>query len=145
MGREVGSWMRDVWQDAREFRHCRKASSGRDARWWGDHTCTMARRSIYTDETHGVVAGNGVKGGGLLLSRSFLLFTLSTVRCRARRSRCGNQQLESRVRENRQHGSEGGEAKAFPTPYHNVNRLLLSRPSARRIVEAVGEELVEIL
>src|SRR5271156_672565 len=38
MGREVGSWMRDVWQDAREFRHCRKASSGRDARWWGDHT-----------------------------------------------------------------------------------------------------------
>src|SRR5271169_4382508 len=57
-----------------------------------------------------------VKGGGSLLSRSFLLFTLSTVRYRARRPRCGNQQLESRVRENRQHGSEGGEAKAFPTP-----------------------------
>src|SRR5277367_1899344 len=63
MGREVGSWMRDVWQDAREFRHCRKASSGRDARWWDDHTCTMASRSIYTDRTHGVGAGNGVKGG----------------------------------------------------------------------------------
>src|SRR5271168_803130 len=116
MGREVGSWMRDVWQDAREFRHCRKASSGRDARWWDDHTCTMESRSIYTDGTHGVGAGNGVKGGGSLLSRSFLLFTLSTVRYRARRPRCGNQQLESRVRENRQHGSEGGEAKAFPTP-----------------------------
>jgi len=86
------------------------------ARWWGDHTCTMASRSIYTDGTHGVGAGNGVKGGGSLLSRSFLLFTLSTVRYRARRPRCGNQQLESRVRENRQHGSEGGEAKAFPTP-----------------------------
>ncbi len=28
----------------------------------------------------------------------------------------GNQRLESRVRENRTHGSEGGEAKAFPTP-----------------------------
>src|SRR5271154_4296071 len=61
MGREGGSWMRDVWQDAREFRHCRKVSSGRDARWWDDHTCTMASRSIYTDGTHGVGAGNGVK------------------------------------------------------------------------------------
>ena len=28
-----------------------------------------------------------------------------------------NQRLESRVRENRTHGSEGGEAKAFPIPY----------------------------
>jgi hypothetical protein len=27
-----------------------------------------------------------------------------------------NPQLESRVRENRSHGSEGGEATAFPTP-----------------------------
>ena len=27
-----------------------------------------------------------------------------------------NHQLESRVRENRTHGSEGGEARAFPTP-----------------------------
>src|SRR6202522_2958330 len=63
MGREVGSWMRDVWQDAREFRHCRKASSGRDARRWDDHTCTLASRSVYTDGTHGVGAGNGVKGG----------------------------------------------------------------------------------
>ena len=27
-----------------------------------------------------------------------------------------NQRLESRVRENRTHGSEGGEVKAFPTP-----------------------------
>src|SRR5271156_1322450 len=51
-----------------------------------------------------------------LLSRGFLLFTLSTVRYRARRPRCGNQRPESRVRENRQHGSEGGEARAFPTP-----------------------------
>src|ERR1700678_658570 len=116
MGREVGRWMQDVWQDAREFRHCRKASSGRDARWWDDHTCTLASRSVYTDGTHGVGAGNGVKGGGSLLSRSFLLFTLSTVRYRARRPRCGNQQLESRVRENRQHGSEGGEVQKPSLP-----------------------------
>ena len=54
--------MRDVWQDAREFRHCRKASSGRDARRWDDHPCTLASRSVYTDGTHGVGAGNGVKG-----------------------------------------------------------------------------------
>ena len=32
-----------------------------------------------------------------------------------------NQRLESRVRENRTHGSEGGEAKAFPTPYRGPN------------------------
>ena len=30
-----------------------------------------------------------------------------------------NHQLESRVRENRTHGSEGGEAKAFPTPINS--------------------------
>jgi hypothetical protein len=125
--------MRDVWQDARKFRHCRKASSGRDARWWGNHTCTMASRSIYTDGTHGVGAGNGVKGGGSLLSRSLLLFTLSTVRYRARRPRCGNQQLESRVRENRQHGSEGGEAKAFPTPITTLKDLILNDARALRV------------
>ena len=34
----------------------------------------------------------------------------------ASQSRCGNNRLESRVRENRTHGSEGGEAQAFPTP-----------------------------
>ena len=38
----------------------------------------------------------------------------------ARCPRCGNHRLESRVRENRQHGSEGGEAKAFPTPIGEV-------------------------
>ena len=31
-------------------------------------------------------------------------------------SRCGNHQLESRVRENRMHGSEGGEV-TLPDPY----------------------------
>ena len=46
----------------------------------------------------------------------FLTVHIIHGRYRARRPRCGNQQLESRVRENRQHGSEGGEAKAFPTP-----------------------------
>ena len=34
----------------------------------------------------------------------------------ARRSRSGNTRLKSRMRENRTYGSEGGEAKAFPTP-----------------------------
>jgi group II intron maturase len=38
------------------------------------------------------------------------LFTLQTTHATARHSRCGNRQLESRVRENRTHGSEGGEA-----------------------------------
>jgi hypothetical protein len=35
----------------------------------------------------------------------------------ARHSRCGNQRLESRMRENRTYGSEGGEGPhPFPTP-----------------------------
>ena len=60
---------------------------------------------------------------------------------RARRPRCGNQQLESRVRENRQHGSEGGEAKVFPTPITTLKDLILNdapHPGARlrlRLVE----------
>jgi hypothetical protein len=59
--------------------------------------------------------GNGVKEGHAFLAKPGLL-TLYGGRERARHSRCGNQRLESRVRENRTHGSEGGEAKAFPTP-----------------------------
>ena len=34
----------------------------------------------------------------------------------ARHPLAGNQRLESRMRENRPYGSEGGEVKAFPTP-----------------------------
>jgi len=119
MGREVGSWMRDVWRDAREFRHCRKASLGRDASRWDNHTCTMASRSLSTDGTHGVGAGNGVKRRRITSFAKFLTVHTITVRFRARHPRCGNQRLESRVRENRQHGSEGGEARAFPTPYRS--------------------------
>jgi len=38
------------------------------------------------------------------------LFTLATALEHARHSRWGNQRLESRMRENRPYGSEGGEA-----------------------------------
>ena len=39
-------------------------------------------------------------------------------------SRCGNSRLESRVRENRTHGSEGGESVVlFPTPIRKINEL----------------------
>ena len=44
------------------------------------------------------------------------LFTLTAAYESAYQSRCGNHQLESRMREIRLYGSEGGEAKAFPTP-----------------------------
>jgi len=37
------------------------------------------------------------------------LFTMVEARALASQSRCWNHQLESRVRENRMHGSEGGE------------------------------------
>jgi hypothetical protein len=36
--------------------------------------------------------------------------------------RCGNQRLESRMRENRTYGSEGGEARAFPTLSWSLRR-----------------------
>ena len=44
------------------------------------------------------------------------LFTMTEARALASQSRCGNPRLESRVRENRTHGSEGGEGEPFPTP-----------------------------
>jgi hypothetical protein len=42
----------------------------------------------------------------------------------ARHSRCGNQRLESRMRENRTYGSEGGEGPhPFPTPIKNFTHV----------------------
>ena len=38
--------------------------------------------------------------------------------------------LESRVRENRLHGLEGGEAKAFPTPIMTLRRARRRAPHA---------------
>ena len=40
------------------------------------------------------------------------LFTLHEAYVQASQSRCGNHRPESRVRENRQHGSEGGEGES---------------------------------
>jgi len=68
------------------------------------------------DEAHGVGAGNGVKEGKWSSScrpnvffAEPLLFAFHTARLAARHSRCGNCRLESRMRENRLSGSEGGE------------------------------------
>jgi RNA-directed DNA polymerase len=44
------------------------------------------------------------------------LFTLREAHAQASHSRCGNYQLESRVRENRTHGSEGGEGESPSLP-----------------------------
>jgi len=44
------------------------------------------------------------------------LFTMREAYLLARQTRWGNHRLESRVRENRLHGSEGGEGQPFPTP-----------------------------
>jgi hypothetical protein len=48
------------------------------------------------------------------------LFTLHTAYLQARHSRCGNQRLESRMRENRTYGSEGGEGHTLPDPYRGL-------------------------
>jgi len=60
--------------------------------------------------------GNGVKGRPQAVLRKFWVVHAKHSSEQARHPRCGLQRLESRVRENRTHGSEGGEAKAFPTP-----------------------------
>ena len=78
--------------------------------------------------------GNGVKGGPQAAFARFGLFTQSTARTGARHSRCGNQRLESRVRENRTHGSEGGEAKAFPTPIRGADWVVAERGQVVRVV-----------
>jgi hypothetical protein len=44
------------------------------------------------------------------------LFTRVAARALASQSRCGNHRLESRVRENRMHGSEGGEGASPSRP-----------------------------
>jgi hypothetical protein len=59
--------------------------------------------------------GNGVREGNCLPRETRSPHPVGRPG-RARHPRCGNQRLESRVRENRTHGSEVGEAKAFPTP-----------------------------
>jgi hypothetical protein len=57
-------------------------------------------------------------------------FTLCTAFAPARHSRCGNQRLESRMRENRTYGSEGGEGfNSFPTPIETKDLRVTGRIS----------------
>ena len=70
--------------------------------------------------------GNGVREGNRLPRKTRAPHPVWRPG-RARHSRCGNQRLESRVRENRTHGSEGGEAKAFPTPILSGAERVTSR------------------
>jgi hypothetical protein len=58
--------------------------------------------------------GNGVKDLNIFAQGRPL--ALHTAWRTARHPRCGNHRLESRMRENRPYGSEGGEAETFPTP-----------------------------
>ena len=74
----------------------------------------VIRVSLVPDRPDGVGAGQRRQGSAFPAKPGLL--TLYGGRERARHPRGGNQRLESRVRENRTHGSEGGEAKAFPTP-----------------------------
>ena len=72
--------------------------------------------------------GNGVKGGKCSheVANAFFaergLFTIREALILACQSRWGNHRLESRVRENRMHGSEGGEGLLFPTPILPVSK-----------------------
>ncbi len=73
--------------------------------------------SIGMDGTY--VGSPGQRGERRWMNASFAergLYTMREAYELARQSRWGNHRLESRVRENRMHGSEGGEGRPFPTP-----------------------------
>jgi hypothetical protein len=57
----------------------------------------------------------------------------------ARHPRWGNQRLESRMRENRTYGSEGGEGRTLPDPYRNFSYLPLG-PCVRGDDEFVSRQ-----
>jgi hypothetical protein len=57
-------------------------------------------------------SGNGIEGVSLRCTR----YSHRMGLCVDIQSRCGNSQLESRVRENRTHGSEGGEGESLSLP-----------------------------
>ena len=88
-----------------------------------------AGRSLGLDWPYGVGAGNGVKEGrwpvlkdrcGPTLLRFSWVARFHTTHLSARHSRCRNHRLESRMRENRTYGSEGGEGTPFPTPIVDI-------------------------
>src|SRR5271169_834000 len=69
------------------------------------------------DGPPGVGAGNGVQVAHRYCPfAAHGQFTLLAAHARARHSRCGNQPLESRMRENRTYGSEGGEGVTSSRP-----------------------------
>ncbi|MBF0565707.1 MAG: hypothetical protein HQK89_10725 [Nitrospirae bacterium] len=79
-----------------------------------------AKPSIWTERMLTALE-EGVKVGKRLRPNAKFgglgLFTLTATNDLACQSRCGNHQLESRMREIRLYGSEVGEAQAFPTLY----------------------------
>jgi hypothetical protein len=60
------------------------------------------------------------------------LFIMDTAWARASQSRCGNHWLESRVRENRTHGSEGGEDGVLLYPYQQEFDVYVGKDVHRR-------------
>ena len=65
-------------------------------------------RAIWTERMLAAL-GNGVQGQAVVFFATPGLFTLLAVQAQASQSRWRNHRLESRMRENRTYGSEGGE------------------------------------
>jgi hypothetical protein len=70
-------------------------------------------------------SGNGIEGASLRCTRYSHCMGL----CLDIQSRCGNSQLESRVRENRTHSLEGGEGVSLSLPLSVVLRKPGFRPA----------------
>ena len=75
-------------------------TGGRDGSW--------VEASVWTERMLAAL-GNGVQGQAVVFFATPGLFTRIAVQAQASQSRWRNHRLESRMRENRTYGSEGGE------------------------------------
>ena len=78
----------------------------------GGREWSWVEASVWTERMLAAL-GNGVQGHAVVFFATPGLVTLLAVQAQASQSRCSNHRLESRMRENRTYGSEGGEV-AYP-------------------------------
>jgi len=128
MGREAGRRMGNEWRDGK---HMQTSGVPRSYTRVRGPSPSWDEAEVAHCSMHMVSAlGNGVKVGGTVKPRQATQLWVgheSPEPRQARHSRCGNLRLESRMRENRPYGSEGGEAKSLPYPYQLAMQDLLER------------------
>jgi hypothetical protein len=116
-GREGGRWIGEFHREAERKQSAasvrRDYAKRRDAR-----PGSAVSGNLAVERTH--VGGAGQRRHRRQIANVFFaaqgLFTIIAARVLASQSRCGNHRLESRVRENRTHGSEGGDGESRSRP-----------------------------